>query len=111
MCARSVSSRIKSCLSVMICITRNVVVYCDGFLDWLAAWTSRTVEGPRSQRTFKISNSASVGRDDVFRAVIVRATVYEDMCTCQYPTGAAVKFAERLADIPTRRSARAKLWN
>src|SRR5258708_32222717 len=45
-------------------------------LVWLStSWTSRTVEGPRSHRTPRISSSASVGRNwDDFR---MTASYYE----------------------------------
>src|ERR1039457_4410619 len=59
MWARCFSSRRTSPFSAMIWRTLRTVVYCVGFPRALG---SCTVDGPRLQRTVRISSSASVGR-------------------------------------------------
>src|SRR5262245_39296287 len=54
----------------MICISFKVVVYFDGLVSEISSWTDRTVAGPVLQRMLRISFSASVGRECVFRGLI-----------------------------------------
>src|ERR1039457_6667185 len=64
----------------MICNSLRTVVYCVGLRRATASCTSRTVEGPRSQRTVRISSSPSVGRggSGIF-AGILRRSYYEEL--------------------------------
>src|SRR5579862_3398416 len=89
MCARCFSSRRTSPFSAMICSILRIVVYCAGRRAAIVSWTSRTVVGPRLQRTVKISSSASVGLGGC-------SVIYEELTTilfvCQHTVGQAIVF-------------------
>src|SRR5271155_1712275 len=55
----------------MICSVFSTVVYCAGLRFAMTSWISRTVAGPRLQRTVRISSSPSVGL----------GSIYEDLTT------------------------------
>src|SRR5579883_397886 len=57
----------------MICINFRMVVYCAGRRAAMVSCTSRTVLGPRLQRTVRMSSSASVGRGG--------SCIYENLTT------------------------------
>src|SRR4051812_22454387 len=56
----------------MICMSLRTVVYPVPRFSESASKTSRTVLGPRRQRTFRISNSASVGRGGSLFGIALR---------------------------------------
>src|SRR5215831_5508202 len=100
MCRRPDSRRVTSRFSVMICISFRTVVYA-----WprpRASATSRTVLGPRSHSTARISSSASVG---FRRRMVMPAIIYDTFRSCQYE-GLRMS-CRRLALAPTPRPLRA----
>src|ERR1017187_2358901 len=104
MWARCFSSRRTSPFSAMICKSFRTVVYWVGLRYPMVSWTSRTVLGPRLQRTVRSSSSASVGRGGSG----VCSGIYEEVTTnlfvCQVENGflAQVAPSKRLLhQLPT----------
>ena len=63
----------------MICSILSTVVYWVGLRMEMVSWTSRTVVGPRLQRTVRISSSASVGLGS-FSAIYEEVTTKMFVC-------------------------------
>src|SRR6202030_4344803 len=74
-CALSSSFRWTEPFSVMICSIFSTVVYPVRFFSFSESYTSRMVDGPRTQRTRSISSSEEVGF--CFASLAMRAPYYE----------------------------------
>src|SRR5580698_2410708 len=59
----------------MICSVLSTVVYCAGLRFAMTSWISRTVDGPRLQRTVRISSSLSVGLGSIYEDITTKTFV------------------------------------